>query len=74
MKKRDSQGHFKPVKRDNGASSYCLKEETRLEGPLEYGEKPVNRSSRTDWEKIRGLAKEGKLEEIPADIYVRCYN
>jgi len=74
LKKRDPQGHFSPVKRDNGASSYCLKEETRIEGPLEYGTKPVNRSSRTDWDKIRDLAKSGKLEDIPADIYVRCYN
>lgn len=33
LKKRDPRAHFAPVKIDNGASSYCMKEETRLDGP-----------------------------------------
>lgn len=36
----DNAMHIAEVKKDNGASSYALKEETRLEGPVEYGEKP----------------------------------
>lgn len=36
--------HFEPVKRDNGASDYCLKEETRLEGPWEFGLKPARKN------------------------------
>jgi len=32
--------HIKKVNRDNGASEYALKEETRLEGPEEFGNKP----------------------------------
>jgi len=27
-----------PVKKDNGAKDYCCKEETRVEGPWEFGE------------------------------------
>ena len=44
MKKHDSRAHFVPVKRDNGASEYCLKEETRLEGPWEFGVKPARKN------------------------------
>lgn len=29
--------HVEPVHIDRGASTYCLKEETRLEGPIELG-------------------------------------
>lgn len=43
LKKRDPLAHFEMVKRDNGASTYCLKEETRLEGPLEFGTRPMAR-------------------------------
>lgn len=32
-------GHWVAVTRDNGASAYCLKEETRVDGPWEYGTK-----------------------------------
>ena len=62
------------MKRDNGASKYCLKEETRLEGPFEFGTKPINRASKEDWEEHWNNAKTGNIEEIPADIRIRCYN
>lgn len=32
-------GHWVLVTRDNGASAYCLKEETRVDGPWEHGVK-----------------------------------
>lgn len=34
------------MKRDNGASDYCLKEDTRLEGPWEFGVKPARKNVR----------------------------
>lgn len=34
--------------RDNGASDYCLKEETRVEGPWEFGLKPARRNVKGD--------------------------
>lgn len=32
--------HIESVYRDNGADEYCLKEETRVDGPWEFGVKP----------------------------------
>lgn len=56
VKKKDSRAHFVPVTRDNGASAYCMKEETRLEGPVEVGERPLRRNDKKDWKKIKKLA------------------
>jgi len=64
---------YSAVGKDNGASSYCLKEETRVDGPWEFGEKPLKRNDAQDWAKIKTLAQANKLEELPADIYVRHY-
>lgn len=72
-RKRDKKAHFEMVKINNGAHDYCMKEESRIEGPFEYGTRPLNRAKKADWEKVYALAKEGKLEEIPADIRVRSY-
>lgn len=74
MKKKDPLAHFEGVKCDHGASKYCLKEDTRVDGPWEFGKKPVNRASKEDWEAIWKSAKEGAVEDIPADIRLRCYN
>lgn len=59
---------------DNGAGEYCNKEETRLDGPWTFGEKPVKRNSKEDWEQVWANAKAGKMEEIPADIRVKHYH
>lgn len=71
--KRFPSVHCEKVKRDNGASSYCMKEDTRVEGPFTFGIVPVRRNSKTDWEQVRTLAKQGKLDEIPAQIYTAYY-
>lgn len=73
LKKHCSRAHFEPVKINNGAHSYCMKEDTRLEGPFEYGEKPVQRNSKKDWEEVKENAKAGNLDKIPADIYIKHY-
>lgn len=75
MKKHCSRAHFEPVKVDNGVSAYAMKEETRVpgEGPWEFGIKPVKRNSKEDWEEVRKNAMEGKLDKIPADIFVKHY-
>lgn len=41
LKKHDKRAHFEIITKDNGASDYCLKEETRIEGPWEFGLKPA---------------------------------
>lgn len=49
LQKLCPKGHFEKVKVNNGADDYCLKEDTRVEGPWEFGSKPVKRNSKIDW-------------------------
>lgn len=49
IKKMDNRLHIDIVKRNNGADDYCMKEDTRLEGPIEFGEKPIRRNNKQDW-------------------------
>ena len=53
MKKHCKVAHFETVKVNNGADRYCMKEETRVLGPWEFGQKPVQRNSKTDWEEVK---------------------
>lgn len=41
---------------------------------FEVGSKALKRNDSDDWDAIFKSAQEGKLEEIPADVRVRCYN
>lgn len=52
IKKYDNKLHIDIVKKDNGAAKYCMKEDTRLEGPWEFGTRPVERNSKTDWDLV----------------------
>ena len=61
------------VKKDNGVAAYTMKEETRLEGPWEFGVKPVKRNNKDDWEEVKANAMAGNLDKIPADIFVKHY-
>jgi hypothetical protein len=74
LKKKCGKAHFDMVKVDNGADTYCMKEDTRVAGPWEYGQKPLKRNSKTDWDKVWEDAKAGNLGDIPSDIRVRCYH
>lgn len=56
LKKFCSLAHFKEVRVNNGADNYCMKEDTRLEGPFEYGVKPVKHNSKKDWEEVKEKA------------------
>jgi len=67
-------GHYEPT-RSAAADDYVRKEETRVAGTeFEYGRKPINRNSSTDWNKVVADAKSGQLDQIPSDILVRCYH
>lgn len=73
---RDAFGnyHAEPT-RSAAASDYVWKEDTRVAGTqFEKGELPIQRSKEKDWDKIRDSAIRGALEEVPSDIFVRCYN
>ena len=72
--KLDSKMHVEKVRINNGAHTYCMKEETRIEGPWEFGKRPVQRNNKTDWSEVWKLAKAGDIEKIPSPIKVIHYN
>lgn len=60
--------------RSCAAEEYVWKEETAVAGTrFEFGAKPFDRSSRTDWEAIWELAKANKIESIEASVRVCNY-
>lgn len=65
-------GHYEPARSD-AAVAYVNKEATRDGEPFEFGVRPVSRSSKADWDRVKELAKTGELDLVPADIYVRYY-
>jgi hypothetical protein len=73
LKKVDNRMHIVPVYKNNGADTYCMKEDTRVDGPYQFGEIPIQRNKKTDWEKVWELAKQNKIDEIPANIRVSHY-
>ena len=56
MKKLCKHTHWQPVGVDNGAADYCQKDETRVEGPYEFGEKPLHQN-------VKGECKEARAEK-----------
>lgn len=40
--------HWEPVRKDNGAAGYCMKEDTREEGPIEYGTRPLTQKESSE--------------------------
>lgn len=65
--------HAEPT-RSAAAMEYVHKDDTAIvETRFELGVLPRQRTA-ADWDEIRDLARAGRLDAIPADIYVRCYN
>lgn len=64
--------HLEPT-RSSAAEAYVWKEDTRDGEPFEFGTRPFRRNSATDWQLVKSNAKQGKLDEIPADVYIRYY-
>jgi len=63
------------LSRSSAATEYVWKEDTRIDGTqFELGQTAFKRNSEADWEAIRTDAKCSRLDAIPGDIYVRCYN
>lgn len=54
--------------------NYVWKDETSQGRRWEWGSLPFNRNRRADWEEVWSLAKQGKFEDIPANIRVNSYN
>lgn len=65
--------HCEPS-RSVAAEAYVWKESTRVTGSqFELGAKPLNPSSKTDWEMVWEAAKSGRIMEIPANVRVQNY-
>lgn len=64
--------HLEPT-RSSAAEAYVCKEATRDGEPFEFGRRVFNRNRKTDWDEVKQLACQGKIDEIPSDIYVRYY-
>lgn len=66
--------HCEPTRSD-AAEEYVWKADTRVEGTqFQLGTKPFQRNSPTDWDLVRDLAKRGQFDDIPSDVFVRCYS
>ena len=48
LKKHCKHAHFEIVKFNNGADEYCNKEDTRVDGPWEYGIRPARKNVKGD--------------------------
>jgi len=69
----DRAAHLEPTK-SAAANDYVWKLETQIEGTqFSLGEPALKRNSKTDWAKIKELAVTGKVEDIPADIFIKHY-
>nr|WAE42692.1 MAG: replication associated protein [Cressdnaviricota sp.] len=63
------------LSRSEAANKYVQKTETRVDGTqFELGQRPFNRSSSEDWNRVWDAAKEGRVLDIPADIRIRSYS
>lgn len=60
--------------RSAASEQYVWKEDTRVPNTqFEIGQKPIRRNNHADWEKIWDLAKNGRIDEIPAQIRTTNY-
>ncbi len=65
-----SKATYKPVTFDNGASTYCLKEATRIEGPWEFGIRPAQRNKKGDLKRWNEeIAKIGPIKAVEEGLY-----
>lgn len=65
--------HAEPS-RSAAADEYVWKEDTAVAGTrFELGSRQLRRNVSADFEKARELAKSGKLDELPADLFIRYY-
>ena len=72
--KIDNSVHCEKVLVNNGADTYCMKEDTRIEGPYSFGLKPFRYNDPNDWENVWNLAKNNKIEQIPPSVRIKHYN
>ena len=62
------------VTRSSAANEYVWKDDTRVDGTqFELGRLAIKRNSSKDWDLVLDNVKQGKFDQVPADILIRCY-
>jgi hypothetical protein len=57
------------------AEKYVWKEDTRVaDTQFELGTRSFKRNSSTDWAAVRTAAQSGALQDVPDDVFIRCYS
>lgn len=75
IKKLYGDGIHAELSRSSAARDYVWKDDTAVAGTkFELGTFKLRRNNSKDWDSIRDSAKRGRLDDIPADVYVRNYS
>lgn len=77
MKKSNPLVHWEMVRIDNKAQQYCMKEETRIEGPWEFGTRPIVKQCKDSVEKGREaraqlnkeIAEKGPIQSLEEGLF-----
>lgn len=56
LKRQCNRTHWEPVRCNGAAERYVMKEDTRVDGPWEFGTKPVRRNNAHDWSEVLSQA------------------
>lgn len=65
--------HAEPSRSD-AADKYVHKDDTAVDNTrFELGERSLKRNCSKDWDAIKDSVKKGRLDDIPADVYIRSY-
>lgn len=66
--------HAEPS-RSSAANDYVLKDDTAVPGTrFKLGTPAFKRNCSTDWAAVVDNAKQGRMDDIPPDVLVRCYS
>lgn len=61
------------ITRSDAANDYVWKDDTRVGHQFELGKLAVKRNSSKDWDAVLTSVKQGRFDEVPSDILIRCY-
>lgn len=74
VKKAFPQAHIEDVKCPDKAVAYCTKEDTRIGEIFRFGDIPIRRNSKEDWDFIFNAAKNNQFDLIPPKIQIQHYS
>nr|WPR18701.1 MAG: replication polyprotein [Chemarfal virus 193] len=62
------------LSRSRRVEEYVQKDATSVDGSrFEFGTRPFKRNSEKDWDDIKRKCIDGELDDIPSDVFIRCY-